>query len=68
MQTRMGTRSAYAALDRTADRRDALTADEVEFIQERDTFYQATVSESGWPYVQHRGGPPGFLKVLDAKT
>jgi len=68
MQTRMGTRSAYAALDRTSDRRDALTADEIEFIHERDTFYQATVSESGWPYVQHRGGPAGFLKVLDAKT
>ncbi len=68
MQTRMGTRAAYAALDRTGDRRDALTADEVEFIQERDVFYQATVSESGWPYVQHRGGSPGFLKVLDAKT
>ena len=68
MQTRMGTRSLYAALDRTTDRRDALTADEVEFIHERDTFYQATVSESGWPYVQHRGGPAGFLKVLDAKT
>lgn len=68
MQTRMGTRAAYAALDRANDRRDALTADEVEFIQERDAFYQATVSESGWPYVQHRGGPAGFLKVLDAKT
>ena len=68
VQTRMGTRSVYAALDRTDDRREALTADEVEFIQERDTFYQATVSESGWPYVQHRGGPPGFLKVLDATT
>jgi ferredoxin-NADP reductase/predicted pyridoxine 5'-phosphate oxidase superfamily flavin-nucleotide-binding protein len=68
MQTRMGTRSVYAPLDRTDDRRDALTADEVEFIRERDAFYQATVSESGWPYVQHRGGPRGFLKVLDART
>ena len=68
MQTRMGTRAAYAALDRTNDRRDSLAADEVEFIHERDSFYQATVSETGWPYVQHRGGPTGFLKVLDAKT
>ena len=68
MQTRMGTRAVYAALDHTNDRRDALTPDEVEFIQECDAFYQATVSESGWPYVQHRGGPAGFLKVLDAKT
>jgi ferredoxin-NADP reductase/predicted pyridoxine 5'-phosphate oxidase superfamily flavin-nucleotide-binding protein len=68
VQTRMGSRAAYAHLDRSADRRDALTDDEVEFIHERDAFYQATVSESGWPYVQHRGGPVGFLKVLDAKT
>ncbi len=35
------------------------------FIAERDSFYMATVSESGWPYVQHRGGPAGFLRVLD---
>jgi predicted pyridoxine 5'-phosphate oxidase superfamily flavin-nucleotide-binding protein len=38
------------------------------FIGERDSFYMATVSETGWPYVQHRGGPPGFLKVIDART
>ena len=68
MQTRMGSRSVYAPLDRTSDKRDALTPDEIEFIHERDGFYQATVSESGWPYVQYRGGPAGFLKVLDAKT
>jgi hypothetical protein len=68
VQTRMGSRSVYAPLDRATDRRDALTADEVAFIHERDGFYQATVGESGWPYVQHRGGPVGFLKVLDAKT
>jgi uncharacterized protein len=51
--------------DRTSDR---LTVDEIEFIATRDSFYMASVSESGWPYVQHRGGPPGFLKVLDEKT
>ena len=68
VQTRMGSRSVYAPLDRTTERRDALTADEVAFIRERDGFYQATVSETGWPYVQYRGGPAGFLKVLDAKT
>ena len=68
MQTRMGTRGVYSELDRTTDRRDALTAAEAEFIHERDAFYQATVGETGWPYVQHRGGPAGFLKVLDAKT
>ena len=68
VQTRMGSRSVYAPLDRTTDKRDKLTQDEVAFIHERDGFYQATVSESGWPYVQYRGGPAGFLKVLDAKT
>lgn len=68
MQTRMGSRSSYARLDLAEDRRDALTEREAEFIEERDGFYQATVSETGWPYVQFRGGPAGFLKVLDAKT
>jgi predicted pyridoxine 5'-phosphate oxidase superfamily flavin-nucleotide-binding protein len=45
--------------------RDALTEDEIQFIQARDSFYMATVSESGWPYVQHRGGKPGFLQVVN---
>jgi len=43
---------------------DTLTEDEIGFIQARDSFYMATVSESGWPYLQHRGGNPGFLHVL----
>jgi predicted pyridoxine 5'-phosphate oxidase superfamily flavin-nucleotide-binding protein len=47
---------------------DRFTAAEAAFIAERDSFYMATVSESGWPYVQHRGGPPGFIRVLDDKT
>lgn len=47
---------------------DAFTANEAAFIAGRDSFYMATVSETGWPYVQHRGGPPGFLKVVDEKT
>jgi predicted pyridoxine 5'-phosphate oxidase superfamily flavin-nucleotide-binding protein len=46
---------------------DRFTDDEVAFIAERDSFYMATVSETGWPYVQHRGGPAGFLNVLDEK-
>lgn len=45
---------------------DELTARETGFIGERDSFYMATTSETGWPYVQHRGGPKGFLRVLDA--
>ncbi len=44
--------------------RDALTDDERAFIEARDSFYMATVSENGWPYVQHRGGRPGFLRVV----
>lgn len=47
---------------------DSLGADEIAFIERRDSFYQACVSETGWPYVQHRGGPVGFLKVLDVRT
>ena len=43
---------------------DALGEDERGFIATRDSFYMATVSESGWPYIQHRGGRPGFLRVL----
>ncbi len=47
---------------------DRFTDDEAAFIAARDSFYLASVSQSGWPYVQHRGGPPGFLKLLDART
>ncbi len=47
---------------------DRFTANETAFIASRDSFYMATVSETGWPYMQHRGGPPGFLKVLDERT
>ena len=51
--------------ERTFDR---FTENEAAFIAARDSFYMATVSESGWPYVQHRGGPPGFIRMLDDKT
>lgn len=56
--------------DRFAGHRDFVqfTPAELEFIAERDSFYMATVSETGWPYVQHRGGPPGFLRALDDRT
>jgi len=47
---------------------DRFTENETAFIEARDSFYMASTSESGWPYVQHRGGPTGFLKVLDDKT
>jgi len=67
-QTRMGSRRNYAPLDEIEDRGVVLTDREEEFIAARDGFYQATVGETGWPYVQFRGGPAGFLKVLDSKT
>lgn len=67
-QARMGSRDAY----RTAELGDAEAVElgpyEVEFIGARDSFYQGTVGENGWPYVQHRGGPAGFLKVLGPQT
>ena len=47
---------------------NVFTATEVAFIAARDSFYMATVAENGWPYLQHRGGPRGFLRVLDEKT
>lgn len=47
-----------------APERDLLGPDEVEFIRARDSFYLATVNADGWPYIQHRGGAPGFLRVL----
>lgn len=71
-----GVRAAQAELgvdhmwrDFKGDRRfDRFGEDEVAFIAERDTFYLATVTEDGWPYVQHRGGPRGFLKAVDDRT
>jgi uncharacterized protein len=68
IQTRYESRRAYSKFDLAEDRRDRLSEYEAEFLAERDSFYMATVGENGWPYVQHRGGPKGFLKVLDDKT
>lgn len=66
-QELMGSRKTY---ERMAARPapEGLGEDEVAFLTTRTSFYMATVSETGWPYVQHRGGPRGFLKVLDAHT
>jgi uncharacterized protein len=47
---------------------DRFTDDEIAFIASRDSFYMASVSETGWPYVQHRGGKTGFLKIVDPTT
>jgi predicted pyridoxine 5'-phosphate oxidase superfamily flavin-nucleotide-binding protein len=45
-----------------------ITDSEVKFLAQQRTFYMATISETGWPYVQHRGGPRGFLRVIDERT
>jgi uncharacterized protein len=66
-QEHYGSRQQYARMDRLA-RGTTLTLAETEFIAARDGFYLATVGETGYPYVQFRGGPPGFLRVLDAQT
>lgn len=47
---------------------DRLGGDEAAFIEDRDSFYMASINQNGWPYLQHRGGPKGFLKVLDDRT
>ncbi len=63
-QRRRGSLEAYQHEEGRAGP-DGLGPDEVEFLAERDSFYLASVGESGWPYVQHRGGPAGFLCVVD---
>lgn len=68
VQAEMGSRTAYRAAELGDTETVALSEFEQTFIAERDSFYQATVSQSGWPYVQHRGGPAGFLKILDEQT
>ena len=63
-QERDGSREAYARVADARRRPAGLGAAEVDFLRATESFYIATVSETGWPYVQHRGGPPGFLKVV----
>jgi predicted pyridoxine 5'-phosphate oxidase superfamily flavin-nucleotide-binding protein len=66
-QERYGSRKSYARMEESGDRY-VLTETEIPFIESRDSFYMATVGENGWPYVQFRGGPKGFLKILDNTT
>jgi uncharacterized protein len=67
-QEHFGTRRNYERFEGGESDYHGLTEPEIEFIAERDGFYLATVGETGQPYVQFRGGPPGFLKVLDSTT
>jgi predicted pyridoxine 5'-phosphate oxidase superfamily flavin-nucleotide-binding protein len=68
LQERYGSRRQYANLEGSEPTPARLGPEESDFIGERDTFYIATLGSTGWPYVQHRGGPKGFLKVIDDRT
>lgn len=67
-QIRDGSRAAYARMEHGEPVNDRLGAEEAAFIAARDTAFIATVGETGWPYVQHRGGPAGFIRVADERT
>lgn len=69
LQERYGSRDAYAPLlDSSADPGNRIGQKEAAYIKAGDGFYQSTVSETGWPYVQFKGGPRGFLKVINEST
>jgi len=67
-QTLHGSRGAYARFEAEGSSSDGLRPPEQEFIRSLDGFYMASISETGWPYIQHRGGAAGFLHVLDERT
>ncbi|MDX8356117.1 pyridoxamine 5'-phosphate oxidase family protein [Sphingopyxis terrae] len=64
LQAQHGSRASYARMEADSDGSDALTARELDFIAARDSFYLGSITAEGWPYIQHRGGPPGFLRPL----
>lgn len=68
LQEKYGSRRAYAKMEKGGPAPDRLGPQESEFIAGRDSFYIASLGETGWPYVQHRGGPKGFLKLIDEHT
>ncbi len=67
-QERLGSRGAYARWEEARGFSQEISDDLARFVAERDSFYLGTASADGQPYIQHRGGPPGFLRVLDART
>ena len=68
-QEQFGSRNAYARMEGAPETRNhRLSEAEAEFIAARNSFYMATVGETGWPYIQHRGGPTGFVRVLNDAT
>lgn len=64
MQEKLGSRASYARMEKNTYV-DGLTENEIDFISQRDSFYVASFGENNFPYIQHRGGPKGFIKVLD---
>lgn len=69
VQERLGSRASYARLEGIAESVNRQLGEaEAGFLAARDSLYMATVGETGWPYLQHRGGPAGFVRVLDAST
>ncbi len=68
VQEGKGSRRGYAKMEEKGGWQDTDTEDLARFIRERDSFYLGTASADGQPYIQHRGGKPGFLKVVDEKT
>ena len=68
IQARMGSRQAYARMEETRGWATKITADLAGFIAQQRSFFLATATADGQPYIQHRGGPPGFLRVLDPHT
>jgi predicted pyridoxine 5'-phosphate oxidase superfamily flavin-nucleotide-binding protein len=67
-QTERGSREAYERVAGPDEVRDQLGENEEAFLAERDSFYMASVGSTGWPYIQHRGGPKGFVRILDERT
>jgi hypothetical protein len=63
-QSEHGSRRQYERMETALAGQNKLGPDEQNFIALRDSFYMASTSETGWPYIQHRGGPPGFVHVL----
>ncbi len=68
IQEGKGSRTGYARMEEKGGWQDTISDDLVQFIAERDSFYLGTANADGQPYIQHRGGKPGFLKVVDDKT
>lgn len=68
IQTEMGSRNSYQSLEHGETGPIVIDESARQFIEERDSFYMATTNEDGWPYIQHRGGPKGFLKILGKNT